>query len=73
MTVKINYEENIAQIEKILGQLDKGELSLDNSIELFGKGIKLINSCNDYLNKCEKKIKVLQENEEVEWSEETNE
>lgn len=69
MANKNNYEDNVLKIEKILEELYESEASLDKSIELFGIGIELINDCNKYLEKAEKKIKILQENAEVDWRE----
>ncbi len=47
------------ELEKIVQELEKGELNLDDSINKFEEGMKLSKSASDYLEKAEKKITVL--------------
>ena len=53
------FEKSIKELEKIVETLEKGDKSLDESIELFETGIKLSKECNDILDKAEKKVSVL--------------
>lgn len=53
------FEESIKELEKIVEKLEKGEIGLDESLELFEKGIKLSKVCSDMLDKAEKKVSVL--------------
>ena len=46
-------------LEKIVQDLEKGELNLDDSIKKFEEGIKIAKDCNKYLEDAEKKITVL--------------
>lgn len=54
-----NFEENIEQLEKIVQELEKGELNLDDSIKKFEEGMKLSKKCNEILESAEKRITIL--------------
>lgn len=56
---ELNFEETMQELEKIVQELEKGNLNLDDSIDKFEKGMKLSKSASDYLEKAEKKITVL--------------
>ena len=47
------------KLEKITAELEKGDLSLDESVKKFEEGIKLSKECNKILEDSEKKINVL--------------
>ena len=47
------------ELEKIVQELEKGDMNLDDSINKFEEGMKLSKSASDYLEKAEKKITVL--------------
>ena len=59
MSKEINFEETMHELEKIVQELEKGDLNLDDSINIFEEGMKLSKSASDYLEKAEKKITVL--------------
>lgn len=61
---KLNYEEAIQELESILEELDKGECSLEESLEKYKIGIKLYQHCNKILSKAEGEIKIVLEDEE---------
>lgn len=56
---KMNFEETMAELEKTVKLLEGGEVSLDESIKLFEKGIKLSKACQKMLDAAEKKVTVL--------------
>ncbi len=56
---KINFEESLNSLEKIISALENGDCSLDKSIELFEKGMKHIKDCRSALNTAEIKINSL--------------
>ena len=56
---EINFEENMENLEKIVAELEKGDLNLDESIKKFEEGMKISKQCNEYLENAEKKITVL--------------
>lgn len=59
MTKTIHFEKSIAELESIVMQLEKGELSLEDSLKQFEKGITLARKCEETLNKAEQKIELL--------------
>ncbi len=66
---KKNFEEAISELEYIVDRLERGELSLEESMEAFQKGVELSRYCSKKLDEAEKKITVLIENEKGEIKE----
>jgi exodeoxyribonuclease VII small subunit len=66
---KKNFEEAISELEEVVSKLEKGELALDDSIDVFQKGIELSKYCNKRLDEVEKKISILIEEENGELKE----
>ena len=59
MNEDINYEDAMKQLENIANELEKGNLTLDESVKKFEEGMNLSKKCNDFLNSAEKKITML--------------
>ena len=57
----VNFEKAIKDLEKIVEDLESGELSLEQSLKTFEKGIKLTRQCQGELEKAELKVKKLVE------------
>ncbi len=51
-----SFEENILELEKIVSKLESGSCSLDESIELYTKGLQLSNACKKQLDGAKQKI-----------------
>lgn len=63
-----SFESNLEDLETLVHQLDEGELSLEESLEKFEKGVELYKKCKKALNKVELKIKKLSDSlEEVDY------
>jgi len=58
------FEENLKELETIVAELEKGELTLEDAISKFEKGIKVSKECNSKLEDAEKKINILLDGEE---------
>ena len=59
-----NFENAIEQLEELVGALEEGDLSLEESLKAFENGIKLTRECQVALEKAEQRIQILtQENE----------
>ncbi|QLC49318.1 exodeoxyribonuclease VII small subunit [Methanolobus zinderi] len=54
-----SFEESLDQLESLVDRLERGQLLLDESLELFEKGMKLARICNSKLARAERKIEVL--------------
>ncbi|MFW5669706.1 MAG: exodeoxyribonuclease VII small subunit [Acetivibrio ethanolgignens] len=48
-------------MEGVLKELEREEISLEDSFRLYNEGMKLLKSCNDMIDKVEKKLVVLEE------------
>jgi len=65
MAIKLgNYDKGIEELVKIVNSLEKEQLSLEKSIELYKKGIKLHKELTEILQKEEGKLFVYEEKEE---------
>jgi exodeoxyribonuclease VII small subunit len=56
-----NFEEHLTQLEKVVEQLERGDLSLDESVRLFEDGMKLSTACKKELEQAEGRVQVLVE------------
>jgi exodeoxyribonuclease VII small subunit len=63
---EMNFEKALAELEQIVGKLEKGGLALNESLALFEKGIKLTRFLRSELDKAEKKIEILLRDEKGE-------
>lgn len=53
------FEECIQRLEKIVDQLEKGEIPLEQALKLFEEGVELSNSCRKELEEAEGKVEIL--------------
>ena len=61
----LDFEEALNELEKVVQSLEEGELTLEQSLEKFQKGIELTKICNEKLSKAEKTIEKLTQNSET--------
>lgn len=54
-------EETFKELEELVGKLESGESSLEESFAYYETGMKLVKTCNEKIEKVEKKILVLEE------------
>ena len=54
-----NFEEDLKALESVVEQLERGDLSLEDSVRLFEEGMKLSDACKKELEAAEGKIQVL--------------
>jgi exodeoxyribonuclease VII small subunit len=54
-----NFETQLASLERIVRELERGDLPLERSLELFEQGVKLSRECQERLNEAERRIEVL--------------
>ena len=61
-----SFEEKLAELEKIVNNLESGEVPLDDAIEEFKKAMVLVKECDEKLNSAQEAIaKIVNENKEV--------
>lgn len=59
---EIKFEKAMNRLEHIVEELEKGELDIDKSLEIFEEGIKMSRVCSKKLNEAEQKIEMLTKN-----------
>ena len=63
---ELKFEKAIQRLEKIVDDIEKGELDIDKSLEMFEEGIKMSRVCSKKLNEAEAKIEKLTRNQKGE-------
>ena len=63
---EVSLEERFEQIEEIIGQMETGDVSLDQSFELYKNGLEEIKAANAMLDEMEKAMLVLNEDGSLE-------
>ncbi len=59
---QMHFEEAFKRLEQIVGNLESGDLSLEESMKLFEEGIGLTEACKSRLEDAEQKIQLLLKN-----------
>jgi exodeoxyribonuclease VII small subunit len=63
-TIK-DFESAIAELESIVKKLEEGDLPLEQSLELFERGVRLSRFCHSTLEAAERRIEILNERGEL--------
>ena len=66
---KDNFEKNLKELEEVVRTLESGNVTLDEMLTLFEKGVTLTKSCTNQLDKAEQKINILVKGENGEMTE----
>jgi exodeoxyribonuclease VII small subunit len=59
-----SFEEQLAELEKVVERLERGDLTLEENVSLFERGVVLSNACKSQLASAESRIQVLLDPEE---------
>ena len=59
-TIK-DFETAIAELERIVKQLEDGDLPLESSLQLYERGVQLSRYCHGRLEEAERRIEILNE------------
>lgn len=57
----MTLEETFGELDKVVGQLEDGEISLEDSFRVYEKGMRLLKLCNEKIDAVEKKVQVISE------------
>ena len=68
MKEELSFEQAMTNLVKIAEELEKDDLDLDTSVKKFEEGMELSKKCNEILQKAEKKITILIDGEEKDFS-----
>lgn len=66
---KMSFEQSIAELERMVEELEREDLSLENALNYFENGIHLIRRCNSHLKNAQGKVKELFKGENGEFME----
>ena len=58
-TTVASFESSLDELEKVVKELESGDLSLDRSLELFSRGVELSDSCRKQLEEAETRVEML--------------
>ncbi len=58
---ELSFEDAIEKLEKIVSELENGDLSLAESLHRYETGVKLTRLCSNRLEKAEEKIEIIKE------------
>lgn len=58
-TNSINFEKTLAELEQLVQTMEKGDLSLEESLKHFERGIVLTKTCQQALSEAEQKVSIL--------------
>lgn len=64
---EIKFEEALKKLEKIVEDLEGGDLTLDEALKKYQEGIELSRLCNQRLENAKKKIDILVKNKKGEF------
>ncbi|SUZ97677.1 uncharacterized protein METZ01_LOCUS50531 [marine metagenome] len=59
---KKSIEKNLTELERLVEELENGDLELDQALKKFEQGVKLSRECQKTLEEAEMKIKILMDN-----------
>ena len=58
---RFNFEASLNELEKLVDALENGDLSLEQSLQDFERGIKLTRACQNALTDAQQKVQILLE------------
>ena len=59
---KIDFEKALAELEKLVETMETGDMSLEDSLKQFERGVALTRSCQKALADAEQKVQILLQN-----------
>ncbi len=57
--IKFDFEKSLLELEQLVEQMESGDMSLEDSIKQFERGIALTRSCQKALSAAEQKVQIL--------------
>ena len=59
----LNFEANLGELERLVERMERGDLTLEDSLQQFEQGIQLIRACQQALQAAEQKVQLLMRDE----------
>jgi exodeoxyribonuclease VII small subunit len=54
-----SFEDSLAELEQLVNRLERGDLSLEESLQAFERGVNLTRTCQKALHEAEQKVQIL--------------
>jgi exodeoxyribonuclease VII small subunit len=54
-----SFEDSLAELEQLVSQLEQGDISLEESLKSFERGVTLTRACQKALQEAEQKVQIL--------------
>lgn len=70
MSKDVTYEQSLKELEDVVKRLETGNLSLEESLQLYERGVSLTKYCTGLLDQAERRILILSKNQAGELQEE---
>ena len=64
----LKFEAALERLEKIVSQMESGELHLEETLKRYEEGVGLARFCSEKLNEVQKKIELLKKNADGQWT-----
>ena len=61
----IDFEKSLTELEQLIETMEKGELTLEESLQQFERGVILTRACQKALSEAEQKVKILTRDSET--------
>ena len=61
MSTKFDFNKGLAELEVLINKMESGDLSLEDSLKYFEKGVKLHRQCHSALTDAEQRVNLLSE------------
>lgn len=55
-----DFESALAELEKIVAQMESGKLSLEDSLAAYARGAELLNFCREAISRAEQQVQMLE-------------
>ncbi len=56
---KLSFEQALTNLEKIVAEVEQGNVPLEKSLEKYARGMELIKHCREILDQAEKQIETI--------------
>jgi exodeoxyribonuclease VII small subunit len=66
--VSATYEQALAELDRLVAQMEGGQLPLDQLLDGYRRGAELLNCCRDKLRAVEEQVKVLEDGQLKTWT-----
>lgn len=61
------FEEALKQLQDIVEKMERGDLPLEEAVDFFSEGIRLVHFCHQKLTEAENKVQMLMQDQQGNW------